>query len=119
MSSNKVRGLFMSLAVATLSVSYAAAQGTPVDPSTATRTNPNPATSSSTDDQGMDTFARDGDHSPTGQNSGNLPPAGDTNANKGTVGQAPSPQTSSPPNATQQNVSPRGEPKGGQAVTPD
>jgi hypothetical protein len=122
MRSCKVRELAISLAVATLAVSYAAAQTTPVDPSTASRNNPNPANSTTTDDEGNNPLAREGDHSPTGQNSENLPKVGNPStpqgAPQGNVGQAPSRQPGSAAGSSSQDFDMKGVP-GGRAVGPD
>ncbi len=63
---NPWRTVLISLAILSVSATYASAQGTPVDPSTASTRNPNPATSTTTDEDGNNPLAREGDHSPTG-----------------------------------------------------
>jgi hypothetical protein len=56
---------------------------TPIDPATASKTNPNPATSTTTDEEGNNPLAREGDHSPTGNERQLLPEVGQPH---GTVG---------------------------------
>ena len=63
-----LRTIFISVAVLSLTATYAAAQSTPVDPATAPVTDPNPATSTTTDEEGNNPLAREGDHSPTRHN---------------------------------------------------
>jgi hypothetical protein len=115
MISSSLRRLLLSLTAATLAVSFAAAQSTPVDPSTASKANPNPATSTTTDEEGNNPMAREGDHSPTGQNPANLPKPNDSTI--GQSGSSPN-QSGSSPDQSSPEMNLRGE-QGGRAMPPD
>jgi hypothetical protein len=80
MRMSPLRTIVIALGIC-LSASCAFAQ-TPIDPATASKTNPNPATSTTTDEEGNNPMAREGDHSPTGHRQ----PGPDLNQPQGTVG---------------------------------
>ena len=85
MSTPLLRTIATALGIC-VTASCALAQ-TPIDPATASKQNPNPATSTTTDEEGNNPFAREGDHSPTGNNRQLSPEIGQP---QGTVGSSSS-----------------------------